>query len=280
MSAVNGALRATVIVVAFQQEQALPACLRGLRDQVVGRDRFEVVVVDNGGNGGAREATAGLWDRWLVTDHNLGCSGGRNFGAADARTDVLFFVDDDGVPDRAFIATGLAALDADADAVAVRGRVVPKDHWVWTTLLDGVANLGPEPVPNVSYELEGASCVRRTAFEAVGGFDERLAGGEGRDFVMRAKALNPRAHCRYEPTMVLAHDYVRGFGHFLYKARRAAIARERTAKGDAMPTFNPPRGTFTEPNWKPPLPLRVARRVLNRASQRIGQLPYDVRAPK
>ncbi len=272
----NGLL-ASVVVVAYLQEHGLQACLPALASQSLARDRYEIIVVDNGGNGAAKQATAGLWDSWLETGSNLGCSGGRNFGAKACRADVVFFIDDDGVVNRGFLASGLAALTSDPTVVAVRGKIVPKEQWLLTTLLDGVGDLGPEPGRNVGYELEGASCVRRADFDAVGGFDERLAGGEGRDFIVRTRLQRPEATVLYEPAMELAHDYVRDFGHFLYKARRAAIAKDRWLQGAAMPTYNPPPGTFDLPPWRPPLWLRAARRALGHAMPYIGALPYRVR---
>jgi glycosyltransferase involved in cell wall biosynthesis len=273
-------LIASVVVVAYRQARALPSCLAAVANQSVPRQRYEIIVVDNGDNGDARAASAGTWDHWLETGANLGCSGGRNRGTATARAPVTFFVDDDGRVDRDFLAAGLVALVSDPYALAVRGRVVPKDHWLLTTLLDGCANFGPRSVRNVSYELEGASCVRTAAFLALGGFDKALAGGEGRDLIVRAKHQDAATVVLYEPSMILAHDYVRGVKHFLYKARRNAIALERAKQGDALPTYNPPPGTFDAPDWKPPMPLRVARRMLSRSTTQIGRIPYSVREPK
>ncbi len=277
MNARTSPLRATIVVVAFEQERELPRCLSAVCDQSLSRDAYEILVVDNGGNGDARQRCQGLYDRWLEAGDNLGCSGGRNFGARHAEADVLFFVDDDGVIGHVFVAAGLGVLDSDPTAVGVRGRVVPKDHYVLTRLFDGVGDLGPRPFVNAGYEAEGASCVRTGVFLDNGGFDEAITGGEGRDWLTRLKQRQPEAHVDYNPAMVLRHDYVHGVVHLLYKARRRHVAKVRQESVGAKPTLSPAPGTYAESSWRPPVALRIARRIANRSLVALGAVPWPVR---
>lgn len=237
-------LRASVLVVAWRRDLDLGSCLDAIFDQTLARDQYEVVVIDNGGNPLTHASHGDRVDAWLETGSNLGCSGGRNYGAARANADVLVFVDDDGIIARNFLSTALDVVLASEEVAGVRGRVIAKNHPL-LTMMSGVYDLGPEPYQRVILDCEGCSAVRREVFLATGGFDERLAGGEGLDWTVRMMKRFPGLRVAYEPSLVMRHDYVDSLRRFLSKAHMNSKARRRRdADVENFPNLSPPSGTF------------------------------------
>lgn len=106
----------------------------------------------------------------------------RNAAAAAARSDVLVFLDDDDESGPGALASA-RALMADPEVVVASGaveRVTPT----------GTTRLAPAPGDELHRGetvrfLAGAFAVRRAAFEAIGGYDERLRFSENHELGVR-----------------------------------------------------------------------------------------------
>ena len=121
----SGTPRFSVIVPTFRRPDALARCLDALSRQTYPRERFEVVVADDGSGA----PPAGIVERFssamsvsLVEASHGGPGAARNAAASRARGEYLAMTDDDCVPQ----ADWLARLDAAACAspgALVGGRV-------------------------------------------------------------------------------------------------------------------------------------------------------------
>lgn len=133
-------------------------------------------------------------------DQNRGPGAARNAGRAHASTPLLAFVDADvTMPDRDWLVQLLPHFDDPRV-----GLVAPRVLGDPTTSLD----LGTEPAriragSRVSYVPAAAIVIRASAFDDVGGFDERLRFGEDVDLVWRLDQAGWQ--CRYEPTVNVHH---------------------------------------------------------------------------
>jgi len=147
---------------------------------------LEIIVVVDGDEELYRMVTADYADaasvKAVLLEKNVGISGARNAGVAEALGEVIAFMDDDAVADRAWIET-LAATYERLHAVAVGGRVLPvwlsgepehlppELYWLVGATHEGFAGDGVCEVrntfgPNMSF--------RRDVFEKVGGFNQNL----------------------------------------------------------------------------------------------------------
>lgn len=93
----------SVIVPAYNAEQTLGDCLAALERQTVGRDEYEVIVVDDGSTDGTAEVVRSH-DVRLIQQENAGPASARNRGARAARGDLLLFTDADCAPAEDWIA--------------------------------------------------------------------------------------------------------------------------------------------------------------------------------
>jgi glycosyltransferase involved in cell wall biosynthesis len=186
---------------------------------------LEIIVVVDGDEELYRAVAAGYSGsesvRAVLLEKNVGISGARNAGVAEARGEVIAFIDDDAVADRSWIETLVGTYER-FDAVAVGGRVLPvwlhgepehlppELYWLVGATHEGFAVEGVSEVrntfgPNMSF--------RREVFEKVGGFNQNLGfsrrgtsyvQAEEPEFALRMRKALGRAMV-YNPDAVVYH---------------------------------------------------------------------------
>jgi GT2 family glycosyltransferase len=161
---------------------------------------------------------------------NAGVPEGRNIGAAAVAGDILFFLDDDIelVGDH-LLARAVAQFEADASLAVVQPRAV--DPAGSATARRHVPRLragDAERSGDVAWFWEGASLVRRTAFDAAGGWPGAFFyGHEGIELAWRL--VDADCRIRYDADLVVhnpAAEPFRGPRHRFMDARnRVWVAR-------------------------------------------------------
>jgi glycosyltransferase involved in cell wall biosynthesis len=206
---VAAAPKVSVVVVAYRSEDRVVGCLEALRRQRgLSRDEIEIILLDNGGLERARPEFPRLLDTEVRMTHNVGLCPARNLGAALARADVVSFIDDDGIVEPDYFENALRHLK-DPSIVAIRTRILFKDHRYFTTL-GRHYDRGPQVLDD-NLITEGSSVLRLAPFMEVGGFADSLSPFEGLDFSYRLKRYRPEARIVYAPDLVMHHDYVDSF---------------------------------------------------------------------
>jgi glycosyltransferase involved in cell wall biosynthesis len=162
------------IVPAHNEQSYLGKSLAAIHEAagVVGQP-YEIIVVDDASTD-ATTAVAQEQHANVVSVNHRQIAATRNSGARAARGERLFFVDADTMINPRVVESALRAMDkgaAGGGALAVfDGKVPLYAHLMlfWFGLFMRLA------------EITGGACMfcRRTAFDAVGGFNERLFGGE------------------------------------------------------------------------------------------------------
>ncbi len=174
--------RVAVVVITHQRRDELLTALDRL---LVLPEQPHVVVVDNGSTDGTAEAVRDRFPRveLIASPENLGAVG-RNLGVARVDTPYVAFCDDDTWWDPGSLRTAADVLDAHPRLAVVTARILVEpgggEDPIVLELRDSPVRGAPWlPGPALGSFLAGASVVRREAFEAVGGFSERLwLGGE------------------------------------------------------------------------------------------------------
>lgn len=198
------------------------------------------------------EATADLPHRIVVDDgsdipiagadhrHSTprGPGGARNSGCHGATTPLIAFLDSDCVPEPGWLDAVLPLLnDPDVAAVAPRVKSFATGPVGNYEELCSSLDMGPDPAavrPNgsVRYLPAAALVVRRTAFQAIGGFDEALRFGEDVDLIWRL--LSAGHTVRYQPLSIVFHEPRASVGAWLrqrfdYGTSAASLARRHPA---------------------------------------------------
>ena len=150
-------------------------------------ERWELLIVDNRSTDDtlevARDVAAAHPGRVRVIEEpEIGLSAARNRGVAEARGEVIAFLDDDAFPAAGWL-RALASALAEPDVLAAGGPVHPEfegelPDWFRGRFLPylTVWDLGPEPLTLTYSEYpRGANVAfRREAFERFGGFSTHL----------------------------------------------------------------------------------------------------------
>jgi GT2 family glycosyltransferase len=228
-----------VVVATRDRPHLLADCVRALAGELAEDD--ELVVAEAGDSGGAAAlAAVGGPATRLVPVPGGGKSRQLNAGVAFATAPILLFTDDDcHVP--AGWADALAAAVADPAVAIAFGPVAGLTHAPGAEATAGPPP-GEAPLPTWTYAHGASFAVRRAAFDAVGGFDERLgpgapAHGEEHDLLLRLREAGWRAVVADAPAVahVAWRDpgeeeanalvYERGAGAFLGAAVRRSPRR-------------------------------------------------------
>lgn len=211
---VNTDLDFSVIVPTYDRPDALGCCLTALASQDYPRERFEVIVVDDGSEVSPRpqveEASAGLTIR-ILEQANAGPARARNRGARQARGKYLAFTDDDCRPTPSWLRELGAALARAPGAIA-GGRIVnalPENPYSSASqmIADVVyAHYNNDP-DHARFFSSNNFAIAAADYRSLGGFDERftILACEDRELCDRWRASGGR--------MVYAHDAVVEHAH-------------------------------------------------------------------
>jgi GT2 family glycosyltransferase len=213
--------RVSVIIVNWNGAEHLRVCLPSLASQTF--ESLEIIVVDNRSLDDSAEVASRYGVRWLLLEKNLGLAPALNRGAAIAAGDLLLFVNNDMRFDPGFVAALVEPLERDEDVFATDGMQYNWDGTIrehlaarlttfpsmrdsCTELVPGLHFYQQEKTEKSPVFMASAACmmVRRTLFEKIGGFDDRLPLGY-EDTEMCWRAWVHRRKTLYVPNAVCWH---------------------------------------------------------------------------
>jgi glycosyltransferase involved in cell wall biosynthesis len=208
---------ASVIIVAYNTNWDLVRCLDSLKKQSF--KNFEILVIDNGKNEAVFNELHKYPLRYFRLHQNYKPSSARNVGIAQAKGEVVCFLDDDGVAHPNYVKAHIAAIQS--NALGVRGKVIPKKENLYNHLALHY-NLGNAII--ISYvEMENNCSFPRSVLIEVGGFNPNFFGAEGLELSYRIfKKFGQHDRLLYYPDAIIYHDYSYNLKKFIQKTTRHA----------------------------------------------------------
>ena len=249
----------SVVIPTHNRPKQLAICLESLSHLDYPRDRFEVIVVDDGSPIIPEDVVAPFLDQLNMTlrkQLHAGPAGARNTGAERAKGEFLAFTDDDCTPAPDWLQK-LAEHFTEVPVRAIGGRTInglPNNLYSVTsqTIID-VAYAYYNPDPNQAcFFASNNLTVAADLFHDIGGFDVTFTTSEDRDFCDRWRHQGFKM--AYVPEVLLYHFHDLKFGtfwrqHFNYGrgAYRYHRARSHRGKGRFRPDLKFYRRLFFIP---------------------------------
>lgn len=204
----------SVIIPTYNRPQQLSESLESLARLTYRRDRFEVIVVDDGGCT-ALSSVIAPYDRSmsvkLIRQSHAGPAAARNTGAAQAKGRFLVFTDDDCFPAPNWLES-LAARFSEMPDCALGGAIVnalPHNRYSTATqqMLDRLYLYFNADPKLAQFFTTMNLAVPRDRFCALGGFDItfKTAAGEDREFSDRW--LRHGFNMIYAPEVLVYHKH-------------------------------------------------------------------------
>ncbi len=187
----------SVVIPTRGRPQLLSRCLAALATQDLPRDRYEIIVVDDGKDGRSCLPNPALRGIRYLNSGGRGPAAARNLGWREAGGRIIAFTDDDCIPSGGWLRAGLSAF---VDGVAgASGPVIV-----------------PRRTPETDYERDAAqlersrfvtaNCFyRRDVLAEVGGFDERFPQAWREDTDLYFTLLEQGARFEQVPDAVVTH---------------------------------------------------------------------------
>jgi glycosyltransferase involved in cell wall biosynthesis len=203
----------SVIIPTYNGAHKILNVLRSIEKQVL--KPSEVIVVIDGSTDGTREllkkSIFTLPGLKIIEQENRGRAQVRNRGAAEAKGELLLFIDDDMIASEHWVKahtahhtlfkdTLMTGREEDANEVAINDyhKFRLWQHHRWT-------NFDFEPTPHESskalknvYITASNFSIQRTLFLKLNGFDERLNDAEDYDLAVRAKQQGYPIYWNYD----------------------------------------------------------------------------------
>lgn len=227
--------RVSVVICAFSTErmELLSQCVVSVTEQRYSPAEI-ILVIDHNDRllERARRTFPGV--QVVANDHSPGCSGARNCGAGHAKGEILAFIDDDARADPGWLEHMVRPYD-DKSVLGTTGYVQARwlkarPRW-FPSEFDWVVGCSYTGMPKKSVPVRNvwgvSTCLRRSLFEELGGYDESIGrvgslpvGCEDTEFCIRASLSHPDGTILYVPDAVVDHHVSENRGSFRYFMRR------------------------------------------------------------
>lgn len=173
----------SVIIPAYNEERMVSQCLASLRRVSYPKQKFEIIVVDNGSRDKTREI-AGSFGAIVLTDETATVSGLRNLGAQKARGELLAFVDSDCVVFPEWLSLGASYVSM-SNLVAWGAPPAPPGDGTWVQSAWYLVRKKKAGIQLVEWLESMNLFVRKSHFAKIEGFNENLVTAEDVDLCYR-----------------------------------------------------------------------------------------------
>lgn len=216
----------SVIICTYNREKYIYNVLRTVAENDFPREGYEIVLVNNN----CTDNTEAECQRFrndfpdvvfnCFHEPHQGLSHARNCGIREAKGDILVYVDDDAVVNKAYLKTYAEFFDRNLEAAAAGGPIVPiyetqEPEWMshyTRMLLTGALDFGPKEreFPRNAFPGGGNVAYRKSVFDRIGLFNvelgrkgDSLIGAEEKDLFDKMNSLGMKFY--YLPNAILYH---------------------------------------------------------------------------
>lgn len=184
----------SVIIPVFNDAERLKLCLTALEQQTYPRNRYEVIVVDNGSTEDIKSVVEPFPQAIFAVEPRTGSYAARNKALTIANGEILAFTDADCIPTNSWIENGVTHLLSTPNCGLVAGRINlffhDPLHPTAVELYDSVKIGFPQQkfLEESNYGATANVFTFRSVMDAVGPFDDTLKSSGDREWGQRVFA--------------------------------------------------------------------------------------------
>ena len=213
----------SVVVPAFNAARTISRCLAALERQTLGRDRYELLVVDDASTDGTGDIARACGARVVSLDRTSGPGGARNAGIHAARGRIMVFTDADCEPCPDFLELLVRPLLHEPGVGATKGTYLTRQaslvaRFVQVEYEERYRRMRRQEW--IDFVDTYAACFRREDLLRVGGFDTRLRQCQDQELSFRLAADGVRI--RFVEQARTYHLHADRLGSYLRKKYRIA----------------------------------------------------------
>ena len=243
----------SIIIPTYERPERLAVCLKSLGRLDYPRERFEVIVVDDGSRQAPENVIAefyGDFDVRLLTQIHAGPATARNTGAAQAKGEFLAFTDDDCEPAADWLQT-LAQRFAETPNCAIGGRALnglPGNPFSTASqmLIDYLYNYCNSNHRRARFLASNNLALPAERFRTIGGFDTNFPCAAGEDRELCDRWRHHGYGMIYAPEVVVQHSHFLRYQsfckqHFNYGRAALYFHQVRARRGQRRIKLEPLR---------------------------------------
>jgi glycosyltransferase involved in cell wall biosynthesis len=234
----------SIIITTYNREKYIGVCMNALTKQDYPRDRYEIIVVDDGSVDKTSDVVLKYPVKLIRHEKNLGIPYGRNTGLKNAKGEIIAITDDDCIADKKWL-KNLIEPYKNTEIIGVGGIVLPyscnhiTEKYMFET---GYGNPAPidfgksknplyrfliylkdmfKPVAmqggiiQVQNIYTGNASFRKKDLEHIGGFDEKLKTSEDTDVCTRLNMKFRNKKIVFTNKSIILHKHHTSFFCFL-----------------------------------------------------------------
>jgi len=179
----------SVIIPVYNDAKRIGLCIEALLRQSYPRERFEIIVVDNGSKDSTHQVVSGYPAVTLLVENEVqGSYAARNKGIENASGEIIAFTDGDCVPQTKWLDSGVAALQLkQADLVGGRVKFPLNPGSSAAEYYDALCNIRiKDNVETRGVAFTANLLVHKSVIDNLGGFPHHIQSGGDVYFTSRA----------------------------------------------------------------------------------------------
>jgi glucosyl-dolichyl phosphate glucuronosyltransferase len=214
----------SIVICTYNRSALLKECLASLVSQRVGRDDYEIIVVDNNSSDDTSNVAGDMLKNErrarVIRETQQGTSYARNRGVRESRGEYIAFLDDDGKAQPGWVER-LFWIIQNCDYDCVGGVYLPwyregkvdwfKDEYASNQGLEKQVDYKIGLLPDNCYASSGNCIMKRSAIEAAGFFPTHLGPmgnrfGYGEETLLQVLIKARGGTIGFDPDLVIIHD--------------------------------------------------------------------------
>jgi len=214
----------SIVIPTFNSAKVLGKCLESLANQTVRRERYEVIVVDDGSTDETKDIAAKYSVKYIY-QQNRGPAAARNNGVKHAEGEVILFTDADCEPQPNWIEEMIKPLNDD-HVVGVKGIYKTRQKEIIARLVQVEYEHKYERMKKFKYIDfidTYAAGYRKDIFMKYGGFDERYPKASVEDQEFSFRLFRDGNKMVFNPEAVVYHRHSARLMDYLRKKYKIAF---------------------------------------------------------